>query len=52
MMLGKLIVLGDQTNLIVTHGKKYKFFSECLKGAGTFLSWRGYFSQKTNLPIS
>lgn len=42
-------MIGDQTNLIVTHGRKYKFFSECLKGAGTFLSWAGPISQTSLL---
>lgn len=34
------------TNLIVTHGKKYKFFSECLKGGLRELTWQGSNSQK------
>ena len=42
-------MIGNQTNLIVTHGRKYKFFSECLKGADTFLSWQGSNSQTSLL---
>jgi hypothetical protein len=45
-------MIGERTNLIVTHGRKYKFFSECLKGAIRELTWQGSNSQKVTIPIS
>lgn len=42
-------MIGELTNLIVTHGRKYKFFSECLKGGFRVLSWQGPISQKLTL---